>query len=1131
MSALDLLADLHAAGVKISAVDGQLRLRAPPGDISPALRDRVATHKAELISLLGCYTGPVRRYPQSGESYDAPLSFAQEKLVFLNSYLPGDASYNMAFRCDLTGMLDADILTAALNNLAKRHPALRTSFHQTTAGFIQRIHERITIAIEAVDVSTQGAEQTCALINKLAGQPFDLALSPLVRFHLLQHSCKHHTLVLVAHHIVFDMQSAAICLAELQADYFRLAEGLEPEPEQKNRLSYADYAHWQREQQDKARLDNLLSFWRTELAGAPAALELPGDLPRPPEPSGRGGWIEHPLEQELTRRLATLAVQSSCTPSMIMFSAFAIFLSRITGEHDIVIGLPVDGRGYTELEDVVGFFLNTLAIRCRPEPASSFTKIVSANRDHLVAAYKHQDLPFERLIEALQPERDLSRTPIFQVMYAWHDDDTAAGNKTGRLRLSAPEVVGHNTAKFDLTLVVFRRGEDIRFGFEFNSDIFSVDAAERLFGRFRLLLGDALRQPETAAAQLRLMDDAERGRMVAGFNSTAEVAEPECLHRLVEEQARRTPTATALQDNATSLTYRELNEQANRLAHHLCAQQIGPGDRVGILTDRGRMYPLAMLAILKTGAAYVPLDTAFPLARLEYVIGDASLSLLLTESRLEPDTDTACILLNRFDFAAGDTSDLAATVQPEDAAYVIYTSGSTGKPKGTILSHSGLANLLRWQARQKGLDFPARTLHYASLCFDVTFTEVFSTWASGGTLICIPDNERRDFHSLLKYLEEFRVERLFLPCAALQPIAETLNALPAAKKLSFSDVIVSGEQLNISAAIRELFNSRPELRLHNHYGPAETHVVTACTLPEDASTWPTAISIGKPISNTRIYVLDERNQPLPPGIAGQLCIAGAAVGLGYHARPELTEQKFVPDPFIDDPAAKMYKTGDLARYRPDGSLDFLGRKDQQIKVRGYRVEPGEIEVTLDNFAEIRRAVVAGRIAAHSSAGTQLVAWIELQSGYIFDEESLRGKLAAVVPEYMVPHIFVPIDQMPLTVSGKIDRLALPAPDFRSRQISYSAPETETESFLCDSFGELLRLERIGTCDNFFQLGGQSLLAMQLVARVREHLGLTIPLKYVFRYPTPGQLAATLETLELARRDQPAGSQEQEHYRV
>jgi amino acid adenylation domain-containing protein len=645
--------------------------------------------------------------------------------------------------------------------------------------------------------------------------------------------------------------------------------------------------------------------------------------------------------------------------------------------------------------------------------------------------------------------------------------------------------------------------------FEYNTDLFDAATIGRLLDHFETLLRAIVADPARPVSQLPLLDAAERAHVLTDFNATAMPTAALTVHQLVEQQAGRTPAAEAVAHGDVSLSYKELNARANRLARALEKRGAGPGALVGICAERSVEMVTGVLAVLKAGAAYVPIDPNYPAERITTMLADSAAPVLLTQSAIAarlPEHSAQTLLLDAFDWHAGDATNLDVA---GESVYVIYTSGSTGKPKGVELTHAGLSNLLQWQCAQPGLDIPARTLQFASLSFDVSFQELFTTWTQGGSLVLIDEDQRRDLNALAKLIASDRIERVYLPFAALQPLADAV-ANDAALNFSVNDVIVAGEQLQVTPAVRAMFTTLGDARLHNQYGPSETHVVTACTLSGDPAGWPALPPIGTPVANTQVYVLDAHREPVPVGVPGELYLGGVQVARGYIHRPELTAEKFLADPF--NAGGRMYRTGDRVRFLPDGNLEYLGRTDDQVKWRGFRIEPGEIETVLSAHSTVKQAAVLLR--EDSPGDKRLVAYVVGTAGAP-DAEQLRAHLKAQLPDYMVPSIIVALDALPLTPSGKLARRALPVPDYADAAQTYVAPRTPVEEALTQIWAEVLGVDTVGIHDDFFQLGGHSLLATQLISRIRDTLKVELPLKYLFRNPTAESLASSIESLRMA----------------
>ena len=1102
MKAVELLARLRGAGISLSVQDGKIRIRGDRNALTADLQADVAANKAELLQLLASGAGTPALTPLD-RNRNFPLSYGQQRLWFLDELEPGTAIYNMPFAVEATGHLDRAALQKALDKLISRHEILRTVFvaadREPTQQILPELH--IPINFEQVD---SGEADIAARARAIARTGFDLACGPLLRFHVLTSGSNNHLLVIVLHHIISDLWSLELLFRELGALY---AAELDVPTTKLPALpvQFADYAVWQRQLLSGDRLQQHLDFWRTQLADAPPVLELPLDFPRPAEPGYRGNWLAHQLDPALLQQLEASASAHGCTLFMLTFAAFATLLSRYSGSDDVVIGTPVSGREHAELEGLIGFFLNTLPLRINTGSNPDCRQFLAQVRSCALSAYAHQELPFEHLVEQLQPERNLSYTPVFQHMFIWQDSRSTRFHMPG-LDAAPAVLISHDTAKFDLTLALSRTANGIEAGIEYNTELFGHSTIERMLRHYETLLAALLAKADTPLAALPWLGTAERNQIVDAFNATVtDFGVPQCVHEMVEQQAAATPTAIALIFKEQKLSYAELNGRANALAQELIARGAAPGKIVAISCTRSAELALAALAVLKSGACYLAVDPEYPADRVTAMLADSNALLILTQSFVQlPEHGIARINLDESSGTCADNPTSLAT--PADPLYCIYTSGSTGRPKGVRLSHAGLANLLCWQQQHPRLSRPALTLQFASFSFDVSFQELFSTWTTGGTVVMIEAELRQDLPLLADFITAAPIERLYLPFAALQPLAESLLAHNQA--IALQDIVVAGEQLQVTTEIRQLCRRLNGGALHNQYGPSETHVVTAQTLTGDPEHWPTLPAIGRPVANTHCYVLDSRMEPQPLGVPGELYLGGVQVALGYLGRPQLNAEKFIASPFIQ--GDRLYRTGDRARWREDGTLDFLGRADDQFKWRGFRIEPGEIEAALAADPTVRQAAVMLR---EDTPGMQrLVAYITAASGCQPDNNSLRHSLRNQLPEHMVPSVIMLIDVMPLTPSGKLARRQLPIPPVGDSEAAWVEPRTPVEIALAAIWREVLQIDRIGAGDDFFALGGHSLLATKVVARIRQEFQLALPLKYLFRYPTPATLAAALETL-------------------
>jgi natural product biosynthesis luciferase-like monooxygenase protein/amino acid adenylation domain-containing protein/FkbM family methyltransferase len=1042
-----------------------------------------------------------------------PLSFAQQRLWFIQQLDPANVAYNMAAATRLEGTLDADALRRALDTVVQRHEALRTVFAPGDGEPVQRVLAAMPVALETDDLGDVDPADADAEVERRAGleqaRPFDLAAGPLLRARLLRLTPERHVLLLVMHHVVGDGWSRGIIVREISALYTAYVTGREPALAPLP-VQYPDYAVWQRARMQGERLEAQLGYWTDKLAGAPPTLELPADRPRPARLSFAGRTHRFPLPADAADALRALAREEGATLFMVLLAAFKTLLARYTGQGDLVVGTPVANRGRAETEGLVGFFANTLALRTELSDDPTFREALARVRETALGAYAHEELPFERLVDALGAERSLSRSPVFQVMFLLDESPLRAMRLPG-LEL-APVRADARTSLFDLTLGVENREDGLTARIEYATDLFDAATVERMVEHFRVLLAGIAAAPDARLSALPLLPAAERVRVVDGWNATAEVYPAElCLHDLFAASAARTPDAPAVSWTDGSLSYAALDARSNRLARHLRARGVGPDARVGICLERGPEMMVAVLGVLKAGGACVPVDPAYPAERIAWMLADSAAPVLVTQHSVAerlPATDAARVLVDD-DAASIDRESaepLAGGTHPDGLAYVIYTSGSTGRPKGVAMPHRPLVSLLAWQERAWKHPSAATTLQFTTLSFDVSFQEIFSCWVSGGRLVLVDEDERRDFAAVLDRLEAEGVERLFLPYVALQHLADLAEERGTAPR-ALREVQTAGEQLRVTPSIRRLFE-RTGAALSNQYGPSETHVATALVLDGAPDRWPLLPGIGAPVANARGYVLDAAGAPTPVGVPGELYLAGVCLARGYLARPALTAERFVPDPFV--PGARAYRTGDRARWLADGTLEFLGRVDDQVKVRGFRVEPGEIEAALEAHDGVRGAAVVVREDAPGDR--RLVGYVVPAGDSALTAAELREHLKARLPEYMVPSAFVVMDAFPLTPSGKVARRALPAPDGAAGTEAWEAPRTPAEEILAGIYAEVLRVERVGAHDDFFALGGHSLLATRVTVRVRQAFGVELPVRALFEAPTVAGLAPRIEAL-------------------
>jgi amino acid adenylation domain-containing protein/non-ribosomal peptide synthase protein (TIGR01720 family)/FkbM family methyltransferase len=1053
--------------------------------------------------------GMTRIRPVEKREGPLPLSFAQERLWFLEQLKPGTAFYNIPGTVRIEGELRFEVLVASLEEVTRRHESLRTTFGELAGQPYQRVGPDSRLTVPIVDLTALPPAGRESELRQLATdesrRPFDLARGPLMRVVLFRLGTGDQVIVYTTHHIISDGWSALIFLREMAALYAALSTG-RPASLPSLPVQYVDYAAWQRTYLAGSVLETQLSYWRDRLAGVPG-LELPTDRPRPAIESFRGGSHTVRLPQETGHALLALSRREGATLFMTLLALFKTLLLRHSGQTDLAVGSPIANRNRSEVEGVIGFFANTVVLRTDLHGDPSFRELLMRVREVALGAYAHEDLPFERIVEELQPERDMSRNPLFQVMCVLQNQPQES-LPAGDLRMS-PLSIELGIAKFDLTLFWYEEQGRISGLLEYNTDLFDRSTALRFYQHYERLLEAVLADPGRSLLTLPLLSDAERHQIAREWSDTVVPLEPVAVHEQVGMQSARTPERRAIVWPGGSWTYAELNARADRLANHLLSIGILPGDPVGVFMERGPELGVAVLAALKAGGAYLPIDPNYPQERLDFLIDDSGVRMLLIQERLLPAVagrPVRAVLVDEVSAGVEGGAPVAPQVPIEEGwpAYVIYTSGSTGRPKGIVLPHRTLSNLVSWQIATFPRTAAAATLQLASPSFDVSLQEMFTTWCAGGTLIIAPEEARRDSERLARYLAEQSVERLFAPFVVLQQLAEYLTGEEGRElPVSLREVVTAGERLQITPQLATLFSRLSGCPLRNQYGPSESHVVTERVLDDDPTAWPFLPSIGRPIANTETFLLDHWLQTAAIGVPGELAIGGAGLALGYWDRPSLTAEKFIPDPFSRTPGARLYRTGDLARWRSDGELEFLGRIDHQVKVRGFRIELGEIEAVLGEIAGVREAVVVAREALPTNQ--QLVAYVVGEVA----AETLRETLRDRLPEYMVPSAFVMLEALPLTPNGKVDRQCLPAPQ-QGPPEGHLASRTPMEEVLEGIWAETLGVERVGVKESFFAIGGHSLLATRVISRVRHVFGVELPLRALFEEPTVAGLAARIE---------------------
>lgn len=1046
--------------------------------------------------------------PRRSPASLAPLSFGQQQLWLLAQLIPNTPVYNEAVTVHLPGPLDVAALEQSFNEILRRHEAWRTSFPTVDGQPVQKIHPAPTLSLPIVDLQylpeSEREAEALRLATEDTQQSFDLAHGLLLRATLMRLDDADHRLFLTLHHIIFDGVTVyQVFLPELRALYEAFAAG-QPSLLPDLPIQYADFAAWQREWLQGKVLAEQLAYWKKQLAGAPTTLALPSDRPRPALPTYRGAIRSFALSKSLTDALRAFSGREASTLFMTLAAAFNTLLYRYTGQEDILIGTATSGRKLPEVQRLMGVFINILVMRTNLSGNPPFHELLRRVREVTVEATAHPDIPFEYLVKELQPDREMGQNPFFQVLLML---EPAVPALPSGWTLTHMEVET-GTSKFDLSLILEDRPEGLLALFEYSTDLFEAATIERLVGHFQTLLEGIVAHPEQRLSDLPLLTAAERQQLLVERNTT-QVAYPQdmCLHQLFEAQVERTPGAVAVVYKGMRLTYRELNVKANRLAHHLRQLGVGPEVLVGLCMERSLDMVVGLLGILKAGGAYVPLDPTYPPERIAFMLSDAQVPVLLTQQRLviQLATQTAqvvCLDSDEAELVQHSGANPLAMATSDNLAYVIYTSGSTGRPKGVQVLHHALVNFLLSMRQQPGLTAEDTLLAVTTLSFDIAALELFLPLIVGTRLVIASQDIVANGAALAEILARSHV-------TVMQATPITWRILLAAgwQGDQHLKILCGGEALPLELA-RQLLPKAASF--WNMYGPTETTIWSSiCKIePGDKS-----VSIGHPIANTQIYLLDAQLQLVPIGVPGELYIGGDGLARGYLNRPELTTERFIPDPFSNRPGARLYKTGDLARYRSDGTIEVIGRLDHQVKIRGFRIELGEIEEILRQQPEVLEAVVVAREDLHGDK--RLIAYIVAAQGHSPTINKLWSYLKEKLPEYMVPSAFVLLDALPLTPNGKIDRRALPAPEstMHTAEETFVAPALPLHYQLISIWEELLDVRPIGIRNNFFYLGGHSLLAARLIHRMEQVLGKKLPLATLFAGPTIEHLAEVLQQQE------------------
>ncbi|GFM68317.1 pyoverdine sidechain peptide synthetase [Pseudomonas cichorii] len=1062
------------------------------------------------------------------------LSYAQQRMWFLWQLDPESSAYNLPMSVCLNGSLDVALLERAFSALVERHESLRTTFGQDGDRAFQRVAEPAPVSIEWLDLSALPLEQRWSAAHRemalQAGQSFDLEKGPLFSIRLLRMAQQEHVLLLNLHHMITDGWSMNVLIDEWLRGYDALVAGnaLQLNP---LAVQYRDYALWQRSWLEAGEQERQLDYWRGHLGEEHPVLELPTDRPHPALPTHNGARLEISLDTALLRDLKTLAQRQGVTLFVVLLASFKSLLHRYSGQTDIRVGGLIANRTRSETEGLIGCFINTQVLRSEVTAQTRFVDLLQTVRQAAMGAQSHQELPFDAVIDALQPERSQSHNPLFQVMFNHQpvvadllDKQLASGLRVTNLPAEQQAAAGRaHAAASDLMLATSGEGEQLNAAFTYATDIFDEATIARLAGHWRNLLASACADPQLPVGELSMLAADERQQLL-DVDAAPRASSATPAHRLFEAQVKRTPQAQALvmagESQAPGLSYEQLNQRSNRLAHRLREQGVGPDVLVGIALGRSLEMAVALLAVLKAGGAYVPLDPKTPAERLSHVLQDSGLKWLLTRSELLPDLpslgDIQCLCLDLLD-EQGEAAeqDLDINVDPANLAYVIYTSGSTGRPKGVAISHAALAEFVTLGATYSDLREGDRVLQFATNSFD-GFVEQFYPPLCHGACVVLRDDRLWDSSTFHRAVVEHGITLADLPAAYWLTLVQDYAARPPAHYGALRQIHVGGEAMAVEGLRLWCQAGLGHVRLLNTYGPTEATVVSSihdCSaLTPQTVSW-RGVPIGRGLAGRRLYVLDDQLNLLPQGAVGELYIGGPGLARGYHGQPALSAERFIADPFVA--GERLYRTGDRALLGADGALEYIGRVDHQVKIRGFRIELGEIESRLQQCTGIREAVV---LALPLAGSMQLVAYLVPEIAATGDAEQaalrqgIKAQLQASLPDYMVPTHLLLLPNLPLTPSGKLDRKALPVPDPSQLQATYRAPQTELQICLAAIWVEVLHVPQVGLDDQFFELGGHSLLAAQVIARIKTQLGVSLPLRTLFEKPVLSDLAAEVALL-------------------
>lgn len=1138
----EFIKDLRELGVELRCDGDRVVCDAPKGVLTETLRSEIRGRKDAIVKFLNetievesteIPLVPVLRHSRM------PLTRTQERLLFIDQLDPNKSFYNLPGAFRLAGKLDIGALERSLNEIVRRHEILRATYHWEQGVPVQQINPSFVVNLPIISfVDRPPGEREAAMISFLeteGDRPFNLQEGPLVRAALIELADTEHVLFFMTHHVIWDGWSFDILLSELAALYTAYVKGsTSPLPELP--IQYVDFAVWHRQWMAGKRLQRELAYWHEQLKGELPVLQMPTDFPRPPRMTYNGAREWFSLSQETLTALSALSRKEGATLFMLLLAAFKTLLHRYTGQEDILVGTPIQGRTRPEIENLIGFFVNTLVLRTHVESTLNFRELLARVRSVCLGAYSHSHAPFEVLVNEHETTRDPSRTPLTQTFFTYQDTGTRSPMMGD---ISVKSVIrGIHQVETDLSLWVRNYGDRLDGAIDYRTDLFDASTIKRMLTHFETLLISILENPNQKISHLNIIPQAERNILLNEWSHTShEYGATPSIQQLFETRVSQSPEATAVIFGDQQLSYRELNRRANQLAHFLHSLEMGPECLVGMCTDRSGDMLVGMLGILKAGAAYLPLDPSYPNDRLSYMLEDGRVAVLLTQRKwIEhlPEHRGQVVFLDSDweKIAPENQPNPPEYATPENLAYVIYTSGSTGKPKGVMVSRRSLVNFTRAAIHEYGINASDRVLQFASYGFDVTVEEIFPYLVAGGTVVMRTEEMLATIPSLLQGSRDYALTVLDLPTAYWHQLTYELAtnsdlALPETLRL----VIFGGEEASPKrvAMWQSVVGAYPQLI--NTYGPTETTVVaTAYRIPEsitisqdvddtvlqdylttdlESDIRLPVVPIGRPLNTYRLYVLDPNLQPAPIGVPGELYIGGVCVARGYLYRPDLTEQRFILDPFCNSSQSRLYKTGDLVRFLPDGNLLFLGRIDNQVKLRGFRIELGEIEDTLSHHPSVKAVCV--KVIEPLAWDKRLVAYVVSQDEQPGIDRELVQYLKTKLPNYMIPQHIVELDHFPLTPNGKIDTKALPTPSDSvvTDDEEYHAPETEMEEKIAVIWKEVLGINQIGIHDNFFNLGGHSLLSMQAISKIEGQIGVRLD-PFIFVTENLGQISIKCE---------------------